>query len=146
MMNLAEYRRTSTRLADFRPDLGDKSLKAQGDIQMTNLARVALLEQRGVIGVAEVNQPAPLFARRPAIGRHQGHEISDVIDMPDQVVTGQQTPEDAVEGRDAGAEVGFDHTDTWVFGKLAGPHPPAVGPDQRKRRESGLYDLANRWA
>ena len=118
----------TTRLADLRPNLGNKPLKAQGDIQMADLARIVLLEQGGMLGEAEVNQAATLFPRRPAIGRHQGREIRDVIDVPDEVVAGQQPPEDAVEGRDAGAEVGFDHADTWVCGKLAGPNPAAAGP------------------
>ena len=38
---------TATRLADLRPDLGNKPLKAQGDIQVADLARIALLEQGG---------------------------------------------------------------------------------------------------
>ena len=65
-----------------------------------------------MVGEAEINQSAPFFPRRPAIGRHQGREIRNVIDVPDEVIARQQAPEDAVEGRDARAEVGFDHADT----------------------------------
>ena len=73
---------------------------------------IGLPQQRGVIGEAEVDQSPSLLVRRPAIGRDQRGKIGDIVQMPDQIVAGQQAAEDAIQGGDAGAEMGFDHAVT----------------------------------
>ena len=99
-------------LADLGAHLGDEALETDGDIDLPHLPMVGLPQQGRMIREAEVDQPAALLVRRPAIGRDQGGEIGDVVQMPDQVVPGQQATEDAIQGGDAGAEVGFDHAVT----------------------------------
>ena len=101
--------RAAPRLADRRPHAGDETLEPVGDVQLAHLRAVPSLQQRGVPGEAQVDELAPGLARRIAAGGHQGREVVDVIDLPDQVVAGQQPTKYPVEGGDAGAEGGFDH-------------------------------------
>ncbi len=92
-----QHKRPASRLADGAADLRDELFEADGTLQLANRGPVARGGQRRVLRETEVEQPPAGTLRGPAVRRCKRREILDRIDLPHQVVAGQQTAEHSVQ-------------------------------------------------
>jgi hypothetical protein len=97
------------RFVDGPMDLGDEVLEPGLDLQPADARPRVVGHERIVVAEAEVDELPPFLPGILAEVADEGGVVADRIDLPDDVVAGDQAAEHAVQARQSGAELGADH-------------------------------------
>ena len=93
---------------DGAVNLRDEALEATLGVHRVGLNLGAGVDQRRMVCETEVDEPAPLRSRGRDVGVHEEGVILDRLDLPHQVVTGDQPTQHAVQAREPGCVSSVD--------------------------------------